>query len=76
VAGQLAVARWQLRRLLARRASEAERLANECVISGGVDQVWARAEQHHRLDAHAEAHPLPAAHLAEQPPVRLNAFAL
>lgn len=70
VASRLAVARWQLRSLRARRASEAAHQASECVISGGVDQAWARAE------LRPDAEPLPALHLLQTPPARLSAFAL
>ncbi|MDY0746755.1 hypothetical protein SNE35_19745 [Paucibacter sp. R3-3] len=41
---QVALARWQLRSLLARRASEAEHLARECVVARGVDQVCTSTE--------------------------------
>ncbi|WP_349743676.1 FAD-dependent oxidoreductase [Roseateles cavernae] len=70
VAGRLAVARWRLRSVLARRASEAAHQASECVISGGVDEAWARAEMHPELK------PRPALHLLQTPAARLSAFAL
>ena len=41
---QVAMARWQLRSLLTRRASEAAHLARECVVACGVDQVSATTE--------------------------------
>jgi len=41
---QVALARWQLRSLLTRRASEAAHLARECVVARGVDQVRTSTE--------------------------------
>jgi len=41
---QVALARWQLRSLLARRASERAHLARECVVARGVDEVCTSTE--------------------------------